>query len=213
MEINIIIRILDLLGTFVFAWYGSYKGLKNHADILGAIVCGLICAVGGGTLRELVLNKIPFYLFDYIYLYAILLGVLCAIISYNFFDKINKFMLMIDAIGLTTFAFIGANRANEVHLGVFGIIFFATITAVGGGFFLDIVLGEKPTILYKDFYATPAIVLGIFYSLFRTSMGNPFVVYGLITSIFLLRLWAINYNIRLWIPIKSKDKKKERYSR
>lgn len=165
--------------------------------------------LGGGTVREIILNRIPFYFFDYYYLYVVFIGVFCAIVFYNFFYKINKFVLVIDAIGLTTFAFIGASKADHFHLGVFGIIFFATITAVGGGFFVDIVLGEKPTILYKDFYATPAIILGILYSLFRIYMDNPFAVLGLIMGIFLLRIWAIHFNIHLWVPVKdiTKDEK------
>lgn len=105
------IYILDLLGTFTFAAYGAYIGQRKQFDIFGIFICAFLTATGGGTIRELILGNMLFYFSDYNYVYAIILGAVFSICVYNMFYKINRYMLVVDAIGLTTFALIGATKA------------------------------------------------------------------------------------------------------
>ncbi len=194
------IYILDLLGTFTFAFYGAYVGMRRKFDIFGIFVVAFLTAVGGGTLRELFFNNYPAYFSDMNYLGAIILGIIFSIIFYPKFSKINKYALAVDGVGLVTFAFIGANSAREAGLGTFAIIFLGTITAVGGGLLRDIAISETPQIFYKDMYATPAILLGILYVLCESVIQNPLVVYGIILIALALRLCAIYFKINLWGP-------------
>jgi uncharacterized membrane protein YeiH len=194
------IYILDLLGTFTFAAYGTYVALKRKFDILGIFICAFLTALGGGTIREIILGNIPFYFYDNSYVIVILGGIAFSIVYYQRFHVINKYMLVVDAIGLSAFAFIGASKAAEAGLGAFAVIFLATANAVGGGLARDIVIRETPQILYKDFYASPAVFLGVLYSIFRASISNPVYAYVLIFSAFALRLTAIYLRISLWRP-------------
>lgn len=194
------IYILDLLGTFTFAFYGAYVGMRRKFDIFGIFVVAFLTAVGGGTLREIFFNHFPAYFSDMHYLAAIILGIIFSILLYPAFSKINKYALIVDAVGLVTFAFIGASSAYQAGLGAFAIIFLATVSAVGGGLLRDIAIAETPQIFYKDLYASPAIVLGILFVLCESVIQKPFVVYAIILAALALRLGAIYFKINLWRP-------------
>lgn len=252
------IYILDLLGTLTFAFYGAYVGMRRKFDIFGIFVVAFLTAVGGGTVREVILGHLPAYFSDMWYLVAIVLGIIFSILLYPVFSGIhpkingsakgrdfemkkedeegsdakasltdetrfsaeislsstarisrgyfgrgsiiNKYALIIDAIGLVTFAFIGASSAHTENLGAFAIILLATISAVGGGLLRDIAIAETPQIFYKDFYASPAIFLGILYVLCIPVITHSMVVYGIILASLALRLLAIYLKIDLWGP-------------
>ncbi|MBD3180749.1 trimeric intracellular cation channel family protein [Candidatus Poribacteria bacterium] len=200
-----VIYILDLLGTFAFSAYGSYAAMKKSFDIFGVFIAAFLTALGGGTIRELILGNIPFYFYDNNYVYIILVGCTFSIVIYKYFDKINKYMLIVDAIGLITFAFIGATKASEAGLGSFAIIFLAATTAVGGGLLRDVAMKEIPQIFYRDFYASPAIILGLLYAIFRRYMHQNIYIIPLIVFTFALRLLAIFLNFKLPIPYKKSD--------
>ncbi len=194
------IYILDLLGTATFAFYGSYVGIRRKFDIFGIAITGFLTAVGGGTVRAILLNKLPSYFTDMHYIIAIFLGILLSVITYPLFSKINKYALIVDAVGLVTFAFLGATVAHDAGLGAFGIIILATITAIGGGLLRDIAIAETPQIFYQDFYASPAIFLGVLYVIFLPWIDMRVVTYAILLAAFLLRLTAIYFNIHLWGP-------------
>ena len=198
------IYLLDLLGTFTFAAYGAYVGQRKQFDIFGIFTCAFLTALGGGTIREVILGNTLFYFSDYNYVYAIILGAVFSIFVYDKFEQINRYMLVVDAVGLTTFALIGAAKAGQADLGAFAIIFLATITAVGGGLLRDVSIREVPQIFYRDFYASPAIFLGVMYAVFSGYMDNSLCVYALITCTFILRLLAIHFKIDLWGPRRKK---------
>ncbi len=194
------IYILDIIGTWAFAVYGSYFALRKDFDIFGIFVSAFLTAVGGGTIREIILGNIPFYFYDNTYLIAIVCAIIFTIFIYRRFHTISKFVLFLDSIGLVTFAFIGAAAAHSLELGTFGIVFLATLTAVGGGVLRDIVLDTVPTIMHSDLYATIAILLGLTYSIFANQMDNIFWALALITTYLALRTTAIQYKITLWKP-------------
>lgn len=200
------IYVLDMAGTFTFAAYGAYVGQRKQFDIFGILLCAFLTALGGGTIRELILGNMLFYFSDYNYVYAILAGTVFSICVYKMFDKINKYMLVVDAVGLATFALIGAAKAAEADLGPVAIIFLATITAVGGGLLRDVSIREVPQILYRDFYASPAIFLGVMYSILGSRMESTVFVYLLVGSTFLLRLAAMYFKIDLWGPRRKHGK-------
>lgn len=199
------IYILDLIGTFAFSVYGAHIAIEKEFDIFGIFVAAFLTAFGGGTLRELILGNIPFYFYDNNYIFVILAGFAFSIAVYKVFSRIDKYVLIVDAIGLSTFAFIGAQKANEAELGAFAIIFLSTITAVGGGLLRDIAIREVPQIFHRDFYASPAIFLGACFAIFRNYIHNSIFAYCLIFLTFALRLYAIHFRIGLWRPWIKKE--------
>lgn len=195
------IYLVDMIGTFTFALYGAYVAMRKEFDIFGIFVCAFITAVGGGTLRELMLNQDHlFYFVDCSYLAAVCCGIACSIMLYEKFDRIQLYMRTLDAIGIATFAFIGAHRAAQADLNWFGIIFMATLTAAGGGVMRDVTMREVPQFFYSEFYATPAIFAGAIYCLLQHQMEDPKYIVGLLLLTFLVRMIGIRLNIKLWVP-------------
>ncbi|MBN2138428.1 MAG: trimeric intracellular cation channel family protein [Sedimentisphaerales bacterium] len=198
------IYFLDLLGTFTFAAYGAYVAQRKEFDIFGIFACAFLTALGGGTLREFVLGNIPFYFFDNNYVYAIIGGAAFSIFVYHRFERLNRYMLVVDAVGLATFALIGATAAKQAQLGAFAVVFLATITAVGGGLLRDVSIREVPRIFYRDFYASPAIFLGVVYAVFGRYRQHSVFIWSVVTCTFLLRLAAIYFKLHLWGPRRKK---------
>jgi len=194
------LRILDLIGVFAFASYGSFKALERRLDLFGVFVSAALTALGGGAIREIILNSHPIFLHDYTYIMVVALGVLFTVGVYRHFHKINKYMLILDAIGLTTFAFIGANRAAQAGLGLGAMVLFAVLTAAGGGVLSDIIIGRPPQLFYGDFYAVPAMLMALLYHELRPYLGQPLVVTALLSGVLFVRLGALYFQWAMWRP-------------
>ncbi len=195
-----ILYILDLLGTTSFALVGAYAAIRHKYDIIGIIICGFLTAVGGSTIRSLLLVEQPVYFSDSSYLAVVVVGIALAIVFFRYLPKLQSVVLIIDAIGLATFAYIGAQVAVQHGLSTIMVVIMAAITAVGGGLLRDIAMREKPQIFYKDFYATPALLLGLVYVLFPELQTAPVFIYGIIGMTIIVRLSAIRYAVEVWRP-------------
>lgn len=143
--------ILDLLGTLAFAISGAFKAKGRSLNIFGVVFLGLITAVGGGTLRDLIIGRTPlFYLQDPNYLFVAILGGMFAYLMPTFFKKRFSFFRLLDSIGLAAFAIIGTSIAFDYLYGEFGVmsffasVFLGTLTGVGGGILRDSILGDTP---------------------------------------------------------------------
>jgi uncharacterized membrane protein YeiH len=154
---------LDLIGVFAFAVFGSYKALEKGFNTYGVITCAALTALGGGTIRELILRHIPIYFTNHAYLYVTLAAAVLTIAVREHFLKVRHYVLIIDAIGLAAFAFIGARKADMAGLGLVGMVFFAILTAAGGGILTDIVAGDKPSPFSDELYVFPAAIGGSLY--------------------------------------------------
>ncbi|MCB9203268.1 MAG: TRIC cation channel family protein [Flavobacteriales bacterium] len=194
------IYILDMIGTFACAIYGSFFAIKKRFDLLGIMLCAFLTAIGGGTIREVLSNRIPFYYYDMNYIYVIIIGCLFTIFIHEIFDKIRKIVLVFDSIGVVTFAFVGASKAVELNLGIFGGMSFALLTAIGGGILRDFVLNKTPEIMHRDFYGSVAILIGFSYAYFAEYMDNPYYANTLILLGIIVRFTVIYYKINLWKP-------------
>lgn len=150
---------LDLVGTFVFALSGAFKAVRHQLDWLGIAVLAVLTGVGGGLLRDALLGATPAAAFDdERYLIAGLLGAVAVIVAARpISDRWSRVMIA-DAFGLGLFAALGAVKAASYGLGPLGVILMGTLTAVGGGVIRDLLVGERPVILYKGFYATAALL-------------------------------------------------------
>ena len=158
---------LELLGVMVFAISGALAAGRKHLDLLGVVVVAVVTAIGGGTLRDVLLNRHPvFWLHQPIYLEVILGAALLTILYTKFFSPPYKSLLVADALGLALFSISGAQIAEQASLPAITIVLMGTITGTAGGVVRDILLADIPVIFKRGrIYATTAIV-GILVYLF-----------------------------------------------
>lgn len=195
------ILILELIGTCAFAISGAMVSIKKHLDLFGVIFCGIITALGGGALRDVLLSALPPAMFcNYIYAIfatgsAILTFAFARIVKNSFedkFDGIDRINNIFDAIGLGIFTIVGINAALAMGYAdnPFFVVFLGMCTGCGGGLLRDILVREIPFILSKRIYAIASILGGILYYLMVAVFRcDPFlsVICG-VSLIFLLRI-------------------------
>ncbi len=209
MTFGIEIFITEIIGIIAFAISGAIVGIKKHFDLFGIIVLGVITAVGGGALRDITLGIIPPTMFkNPIYVVVafmtscVTFGV-AAIVRVKF-NKNKQFFVEVvnffDAIGLGVFAVTGTNTAivHGFEHNAFLAIFVGVITGIGGGMVRDVLAGKVPFVLFKDIYASAAIVgAGIYYFMY-TNHYNPIlsVVLAIVITI-IIRMLASYYHLGL----------------
>ena len=191
---------LDLLGTFAFAITGAVKAANRGLDWFGAIA--LACATGfcGGIMRDVLLgNNPPIALQKPVYAIVCILAAILVIIAQKKVISNWLFVLIADAIGLGTFTALGAIHAENAGAGGVAIVSLAVLTAVGGGMLRDVLAGEIPQVLKSDFYATAALIGGLFFWIFGlcTSEFHGVKIVATITITIILRLYAMYAKLKL----------------
>ncbi len=195
--LEFIFNIANITGLVVFAFVGTIKGIKERLDLFGISVVGYATALGGGTVRDILITKKPLILFS---IYDVLfssLGILLALLVFfkNKNEIINtKFVLYLDAVGLAAFTTTGNLIAYKYETTLFGVIVLGILTGVGGGLISDILVRKTPTVLKEDFYAMCSLLGGIgFIVIFQFSIEYALFLSFLITLF--TRLIAIKYNL------------------
>lgn len=189
--------VMNTIGLIAFAHVGSAKAVREEFDLFGITVVGLVMAFAGGATRDLLVTRVPLALQSPVEISLGLLGVGLAIVLSAVITSPNNnpITLVADAIGLAAFTTTGAIVASGASVSAFGVIAIATINAVGGGAFADILLDRSPFILFDDFYASCA-VLGSSAYWFVVSVGatgsTAAVVCAAVTVV--TRLTAVTYN-------------------
>ncbi len=203
------IILIELIGIIAFAVTGAIVAIKKKFDLFGVIVLGVITAVGGGAIRDLILGITPPTMFRNS-LYVLVAFITSSIAfaasaaatvkfkkSRKFFkDMVNFF----DAIGLGIFAVTGTNTAivNGFGDNAFLAIFVGVITGIGGGMIRDILAGKVPFVMYKDIYASAAIAGATIYYYLYINSSNEFIsVASAILITILIRLLASFYHLGL----------------
>jgi uncharacterized membrane protein YeiH len=188
---------LDLIGTFAFAVFGSYHALEKRLNVFGIITCAALTALGGGTIRQLILHRLPVYFTNHAYLYATLAGVVLTVVLYRQFTKIRAYVLVFDAVGLATFSYIGASVAQEAGLGLVGMVFFAALTAAGGGILTDLLVGDRPSAFVAELYILPAAIGGGLYWLLATPRLTVLAAWAILGVPLCMRITWLLYRGRL----------------
>ena len=155
-----VLLVLDLVGTFAFALNGALTAIRTaHLDVVGVVTLGIITAVGGGIIRDILLGALPPATFvDWRYLAVATAG---GLIAFLFSRRLNRFISAIDvldAAGLSLFAVTGAGKALELGVGPAQAIILGTVTGVGGGTVRDVLIRQIPGVLSSGLYAIPALV-------------------------------------------------------
>lgn len=184
--------ILDLFGIVVFAITGSLVARKKRMDIFGVIVIAFVTAVGGGTLRDVVLGRTPvFWIHDPTYVLFVLFGVGLTILLIRFKLLPQRPLLLADAFGLALFTVIGIQTSLDLGIDWEISVIMGVMSSVAGGMIRDVLSDEIPLILRKEIYATASMCGGVAY-IFFLAFTTPFIATLMSIAITLsLRLTAI----------------------
>lgn len=194
-----LIYMLDLCAVAVCAITATLEAHRRELDLFGVAVIAVISGIGGGTVRDILLGRLPVYwIHDPIY---VVIGMAAAILTFFLGRKVSipkNFFLLPDAIGLALFTVIGTSVALSLQVHWFIAALMGVITAVFGGVIRDILCNEVPLIFRTDIYATASLIGALlFIALDALGMGhNPALVAAMIATI-LIRLAAIRWHIHL----------------
>jgi len=192
------VLVIDLLGTFAFAVNGAFTATRAvRLDIVGVLVLGVMTAIGGGILRDLLIGAVPPSAFTHWYYLAAAGG--GALIAF-FISRPSRLLtipiLVLDAIGLSLFCVTGAQKALEYGLDPAAAIIVGTIAAVGGGTIRDIMIRQVPSVLTSGLYAIPALVGAAIDVLVAPStvLGIPVALMAA-TICFLIRMLGVRFKL------------------
>jgi uncharacterized membrane protein YeiH len=167
-----ILQILDYVGTMAFAVSGALKGVRKELDIFGVVVLAVVTAIGGGTIRDTLLDLPVFWLADSTYVLLSLAMAIGVFVLFRLAQKTERSVLLFDALGLGVFTAIGAMKAGAAGLGVVGMVTMALLTGVGGGVLRDVLAGDVPVVLREEIYASASIAGGLIFAL-AAHVGLP----------------------------------------
>ncbi|SUO94358.1 trimeric intracellular cation channel family protein [Suttonella ornithocola] len=194
MESTQFIYILDLIGCAASAAAAAMLAKRVGLDFLGAVMIAAIGAIGGGTCRDLLINRHPlFWLKDLNYLtLTSTIAILVQIFYYTVDKYLDRPIRLFDAIGLSAFSIIGFQAALTKGLPYPMVILMGIVTAVNGGILRDIICGQIPLVLRKEIYISCVIIGGIVYlTLLQLGVGEWIRNSIVMATIFLLRMLAI----------------------
>ncbi len=191
--------LLDLLGVGVFAVSGALAAGRKGMDFLGVVVIAALTAVGGGTIRDLLLGRHPiFWIADPTYILVIIAAALLTLCYVRVHPPPGNALLLADALGLALFTISGAQIAEVAKLSPIIVVLMGTITGVAGGVLRDILSAEIPLILRRDIYATAAIAGASLYLLAQAlGAARPWAFGMGIAAVVALRLLAMLWGLRL----------------
>ncbi len=189
------INIVDYAGTFAFAISGIRLASAKKFDWFGAYVVGLVTAIGGGTMRDLLLNVTPFWMLQPSYLIITAIALLGVIIMGNRMKMFNNAFFIFDTIGLGLFVVVGIEKSIDAGFPFWVTIVMGMITGSVGGIIRDILINEEPLIFRKDIYALACIFGGIVFYLctlfnFQTEITQIISA----TSVIAMRFLAVKYH-------------------
>lgn len=149
----------DLFGTAVFAITGLITATRHKMDLVGCFILALVTAIGGGSIRDMMLGATPiFWLEDTHYFWVILITLLCCILLSQRHSIAIKYLPHADAMGLAIFSVLGTNKALEMHCAPVIACFMGMLSGIGGGMIRDVFCQQMPYILKQEIYATAAII-------------------------------------------------------
>ena len=191
--------IIDILGTIAFAISGVLVAMDKRLDVFGVLIIAFVTAVGGGTLRDLLIGIKPVgWLNAPVHLLIIVVTVLLAIIFVKQLKYVRKSLFLFDTIGIGLYTMVGIEKGLAADLLPVMCIALGTITACFGGVIRDILCNEIPVIFRKEIYATVCILGGLVYFVLIQFPVKDTIAYSLaILTIIIMRVLAVRFKISL----------------
>lgn len=192
------ITFCDYSGTFAFAISGIRLASAKKFDWFGAYVVGVVTAVGGGTLRDILLNATPFWMTQASYLVISGLALLFVLLFRKYVIRLNNTFFIFDAVGLGLFAVVGIAKTVDFGFPFWTAIIMGTVTGAFGGMIRDILINEEPLIFRKDIYALACVFGGLVYYIcnkFKLPLDLTQSISAI--SVFIARVVSVRYHISL----------------
>lgn len=202
------VQVLDFIGTFAFAISGIRLASAKRFDWFGAYVVGLVTAIGGGTLRDVLLDVPPAWMQDPFYVICTAFAMLFVILFSKHLIHLNNTFFIFDTIGLALFTVVGVERSIAAGYPFWVAIIMGSMTGAAGGVIRDVFINEIPLIFRKEIYAMACVVGGIAYWICVLAGVESYIsqiVSG--STVFLTRVLAVKYHITL--PILKGDPEHE----
>lgn len=199
VDVNDFVNWCDYLGTLAFAVSGIRLAAGKGLDWFGAYVVGFVTAVGGGTIRDILLDIKPFWLVQPSYLIITALGLIFTIIFRRQVVRLNHSLFVFDAIGLGLFVVVGVAKSYAAGFPWWVAVIMGTVTGSFGGLLRDVLINETPLIFRTDFYASACVLGSIIYVLMGrySSLPIEWVQFISAISVFIFRVLAVVLHIQL----------------
>ncbi|HLT71635.1 MAG TPA: trimeric intracellular cation channel family protein [Cyclobacteriaceae bacterium] len=187
----------ELAGTFFFAISGALAIQDQHDDLFGAGFTGFITAIGGGTLRDMMLGSYPLvWIGDIRYLYAVFAGVIVAFFFVKSLTKLKRTFLLFDSLGISFFTVLGVEKALSLGVQPEIAAIMGMFTAIMGGVMRDVLTNETPVLFRKEIYAVACLAGAILYLLlYRFGVDRDINLTASIALIFIFRILAVRYKL------------------
>lgn len=202
-------ELLDVIGTLVFAISGALTAIYKRLDLFGVYCIAFVTALGGGTLRDVLIGRTPVgWMLDNQYIIIITIGFLLSLLFNRYLERLRVSMFLFDTIGLGVFTLIGLEKGLEFGLSPIVCVILGTITATFGGVIRDILCNEIPVLFRKEIYATLSIVGGIvFFMLKELKIAEDII--SIIVASFIIGIRLVAYRFNWSLPIGTVFVKKE----
>jgi uncharacterized membrane protein YeiH len=191
-------HIIEFLGTFAFAISGIRHAAAKHFDWFGGYVCGIAVAIGGGTIRDVMLGATPFWMTNPIYMICTALALVFVIIFARHLERLRNTWFVFDTLGLALFTIAGIQKSLAFGQPYWVAIIMGCITGSAGGVIRDILLNNEPVIFHKEIYAMAAVLGGVTYWILDTlniSVEVTVIASFIVTC--LIRFLAVRYHLSL----------------
>ncbi|AUC77250.1 MULTISPECIES: trimeric intracellular cation channel family protein [unclassified Olleya] len=190
---------IDILGTIAFAISGVLVALNKRMDAFGILIIAFVTAVGGGTLRDILIGETPVgWMKDMTFIYVVILSTIFAVAFRSKIDYLRKSLLLFDTIGIGLYTVVGIEKGISAGLHPIICVFLGTMSACFGGVIRDILCNEIPVIFRKEVYATACILGGATYFLvIKLPIASDFVFVIAGVVVIAIRLIAVKFKVSL----------------
>ncbi len=199
MEYNeIILPVLEFLGTFAFAISGIRHAAAKHFDWFGGYVCGIAVAIGGGTIRDVMLGTTPFWMANPLYIICTALALLFVVVFSKYMEGLRNTWFVFDTLGLALFTIAGMQKSLDFGQPYWVAIIMGCMTGSAGGVIRDVLLNNEPVIFQREIYAMASILGGITYWLLDVmDVSIEINVLVSFSVVCFMRFLAVRYHLSL----------------
>ena len=195
---DIVQQIIEFLGTFAFAISGIRHAAAKHFDWFGGYVCGIAVAIGGGTIRDVVLGATPFWMTNPFYIICTALALVFVIVFSKHMEGLRNTWFVFDTLGLALFTIAGIQKSLAFGQPFWVAIIMGCITGSAGGVIRDVLLNNEPVIFQREIYAMAAVLGGITYwALAEVGAPIELTVIASFLVTCLMRFLAVRYHLSL----------------
>ncbi|MGP1480724.1 MAG: trimeric intracellular cation channel family protein [Hoylesella enoeca] len=204
--VKIVQEVIEFVGTFAFAISGIRHAAARHFDWFGGFVCGIVVAIGGGTIRDVMLGETPFWMTSALYLVCTALAQVFVITFAHSLKRLDNAWFVFDTLGLALFTIAGMQKTLACGHPFWVAVIMGCITGSAGGVIRDILLNKVPVIFHKEIYAMASVAGGVLYWVMlhmHVHVGITAVITFFV--ICLIRYFAVRYHISLPL-LRSEEK-------